>query len=352
MRCRILSLNRAFSRRKHAEGLCNRLLSRVYNGARLVEALRGISATLEQCAWQSVAEAIEHTTALAGARGHSGDAGWILPVIVGGDDITVVLHGGYAFEFTVALSQRFEHLVNQSPLIAEALAGIAEARRTWRGQQVTTPLRVTLANGLVFTKPHHPFSNSVDLATQLMTSAKSLKPHGVSAIDVHVLRETALRSLDALRESLHAVGADSRPIRLWAGPIALAHDLPTELRERGVDRIREAMTLIARPASAPLGESDAPSIPSAVLHDLREALLAEHAPQARVDAVSSRARTIAEGRPYADALSTLLSDHLAVVDDANSFCRLLTAANLCDVEWGTAVGRRRRNPTPSVVTDD
>ncbi|OZF37305.1 hypothetical protein [Rhodococcus sp. 14-2483-1-2] len=294
-------------------------LRRVESGSELRELIRTISETLERCAWQSVTNAIE--TIAGGATHDDGPppTNWVLPILVGGDDITVLLDGRYAFDFSSQLADEFERLVNGEPVITETLELIALYQKEWVESELipraTAPERISLACGLVYTKPHHPFSHSVDFAEQLTGSAKSVKLEGRSALDVHVLHESALRNLDDVREPMVFEGR-----ALWAGPIVLGR----EDHPRHKKHLREAMRLM-RPNASDDGQAP---IPSGVLHDLREALTTGSS--ADLNAVKARATEVAVGRGYESNLTMLLGEHLEPTGGP-AFSRLLTAMELLDV---------------------
>lgn len=319
-------------------------LRRVYDDTELIERLETISRTLEDCAWRAVTNAV--STIQQKADEDAGENGtrpknWILPILVGGDDITVLLDGRHAFEFTCALAAEFERLINEpapdgsdNPVI-ESLQWVAANQDEWVDDgfltSATAPERITLACGLVYVKPHHPFSHAVAFAEELTTSAKTVKGDGLSALDVHVLNESAVRELAKVREPLAFGGR-----KLWAGPIVLGGDQHVRDNDkRHLNHLQEAMDLIRPVASDEPGE-EIPLVPSGVLHALREALTTGG--EANLDAVARRAKEVAAGYPYADSLTALLDQHLE--PDGVDFSRLLTAMELLDVSTGTVAGGR------------
>lgn len=295
----------------------------VYDGEELTKRITGVSEALERCAWQVVSSALIDTAADIAVGGRPG-RDWILPVLVGGDDITVVLDGRYAFGFAEKLTRHFEETLNNQQIITNTLGDI----RTWQeqhNQKVTAPTRITLASGLVFVKPHHPFSHAVELTEDLIKSAKSVKTHEVSAIDVHVLHESAVRSLGAVREPLLIRDANAaETLKLWAGPIVMSDPVPPALESRGAPHLRRAMALIS--------SDDEHRVPSGVQHILREVLTSAAVLDADNSAVA-RSHEVARHRPYEPALKELAEQHLRVPNE--DFSRLITAMDLVDVARGT-----------------
>ncbi|WP_280310288.1 hypothetical protein [Nocardia abscessus] len=314
-------------------------LRRAYGGDELLYRLSGVSDALESAAWAAVAQAI-----LTVARRPASGAGWVLPILVGGDDITVLLDARHGFAFTTALVTVLERLLDQE-LVTSTLARVRQLQAETAGA-VTAPQRVSVAAGLVFTKPHHPFSHSVSLAEELARSAKSVKRFEVGAVDVLVLHESAVRDLAAVRADLHTTGHDDQArLRLWAGPIVLG-DPPPELAHRSVARLTEAIGLLASSAG-PLARPDSVSglaanagavaselVASGVVHELRQVLASALPDRSRLASVVERARVIAAERGYGPALDRLL-EHLIVEDAEGPFSRLLTAMELVDVTSGT-----------------
>jgi hypothetical protein len=118
----------------------------------------------------------------------------IVPLIIGGDDLTVVCDGHYALEFTRVFLQAFE----QETEIHEGITPIA--------QQAFGVGRLSACAGVAVIKRHFPFSVAYGLAEQLIKSAKIVKRHTTckvtdsiapstpfpcSAIDFHILYDTS-----------------------------------------------------------------------------------------------------------------------------------------------------------------
>lgn len=302
-------------------------LRRVYTGQELLERLSGVSEALEVAAWTAVARAI-----LAVAADPGAGTGWVLPILVGGDDITVLLDARHGFAFTTALAAAFEQLLDQE-LVVSTLAQVRALQQATAGA-MTAPTRVSVAAGLVFSKPHHPFSHSVALAEELTRSAKTVKRFEVAAVDVHVLYESAVRDLTTIRSDLRITSLGEEATgrtRLWAGPIVLG-DPPPELEHRGVGLLLEAMDLLAAEADPETADQ---RVPSGVVHDLRRVLASPRPDKASLMKVAERARVIAAERRFLPALDRLLDEHLIVAEGDDAFSRLLTAMELVDVASGT-----------------
>lgn len=129
----------------------------------------------------------------------------IVPLIIGGDDLTVVCDGEYALEFTRVFLQQFEAQTKDHPKISPI------------AQEVFETNRLSACAGVAIVKRHFPFSIAYQLAEQLIKSAKEVKkkvtciptdkipkntPFPCSAIDFHILYDSSSIELDKIREQL------------------------------------------------------------------------------------------------------------------------------------------------------
>ena len=119
----------------------------------------------------------------------------VVPVLVGGDDVTVYTDGRYAIPFAEAFIRHYEDLTEKDGLLS-VLATLAGAPK--KG-----PL--TASAGVAIVGRNFPFHIAYDLAEGLVSRGKKLgkKKHEVpcSTIDFHVLRDaTVLDPEDTLDE--------------------------------------------------------------------------------------------------------------------------------------------------------
>ncbi len=125
--------------------------------------------------------------------------GCVLPVVVGGDDVTVVCHGGLA----LPVVRRFLRHFATETRATEHLSRLAAMQHRPDGAPpaASGARGVTASAGIAVVKPHHPFSRAYALAEGLCQSAKGVKQYAstsaASSFDVHVLFEA---SHGALRE--------------------------------------------------------------------------------------------------------------------------------------------------------
>lgn len=290
-------------------------------GADATDALHHLSHELDEVTRAAVAAA----TANIQRTRKDGDSDWpperwLLPLIVAGDDVTVICDGRLAFDFTHQFMQEF---ASKAEAAADEVPGLAGA---------------TASAGIVFIKPHHPFSDAYQLAEQLCGSAKTLSraAGGVGAIDFHVLHDTTGRDLGVIRrrlvvdpppgagEAATGVTSDLEKLRLWAGPVLDQEPSP------GVQPSFATVQAL-QDACAYVGADEDSVISRSAVHSLREALLrGGSAITEAQDRVVLRAgdHAKAEGAVAAtvDVLNKPISgtqDHLSYIIDALALVEVL-----------------------------
>lgn len=142
---------------------------------------------------QAVAKAWEKVTEIAREEKLPGPP--VVPVLVGGDDVTVYTDGRYAIPFAEAYIRHYEELTEKDELLKQ-LAVVAGAE---------TPGPLTASAGVAIVGRNFPFHIAYDLAEGLVSRGKKLgkKKREVpcSTIDFHVLRDaTVLDPDDTLDE--------------------------------------------------------------------------------------------------------------------------------------------------------
>ncbi len=144
----------------------------------------------------------------------------IVPLIIGGDDLTVVCDGHYALEFTRVFLQEFEQQTKGKPEISEI------------AQKAFGVDRLSACAGVAIVKRHFPFSVAYDLAEELIKSAKDVKrkvtkqgdpktPFPCSAIDFHVLYDTSGVNLSEICRKLKP----EPKTQLYNRPYVVSEDL-------------------------------------------------------------------------------------------------------------------------------
>lgn len=126
---------------------------------------------------------------------HGRKAPPVVPVLVGGDDLTVYVEGKFAIPFAEAYIRHYEELTEKDELLKQ-LAVVAGAKK---------PGPLTASAGVAIVGRNFPFHIAYDLAEELVSRGKKLgkKKDTVpcSTIDFHVLRDaTVLDPDDTLDE--------------------------------------------------------------------------------------------------------------------------------------------------------
>ena len=126
---------------------------------------------------------------------HGRQAPPVVPVLVGGDDLTVYVEGEFAIPFAESYVRHYEQLTSEDELLKQ-LAVVAGAKKAG-------PL--TASAGVAIVGRNFPFHIAYDLAEELVSRGKTLgkKPGTVpcSTINFHVLRDaTVLDPEDTLDE--------------------------------------------------------------------------------------------------------------------------------------------------------
>jgi hypothetical protein len=124
----------------------------------------------------------------------------LVPLVLGGDDLTVVCDAKYALAFTKSFLTAFEQNTENSTIIQTIAANALK----------NSPGKLSACAGIAIVKPHFPFSTAYQLAEELAKSAKVVKEVvkkdnqtiPCSAIDFHVLYDTRGTQLEAIRERL------------------------------------------------------------------------------------------------------------------------------------------------------
>ena len=132
----------------------------------------------------------------------------IVPVLVGGDDVTVYTDGRYAIPFAEAYIRHYEELTKDDDLLS-VLAIVAGGKKTDAPERdhfeiddyiIQNPGPLTASAGVAIVGRNFPFHIAYDLAEGLVSRGKKLgkKKETVpcSTIDFHVLRDATILDPD------------------------------------------------------------------------------------------------------------------------------------------------------------
>lgn len=346
-------------------------LRHIYTGRDFISKENALSRSLDEVSWQALLHTVRGVhldgsfASDAGIDGVAADepterwarnpkefANTILPIVVGGDDFALAVSGAIAFDFAVLLAQNFTRLASGSlgQVFTDALAELHK-------HEIPVPGSLSLAVGLAFTKPHHPFTHGFHLAGQLEKAAKE-RSRDTSIIDAIVLRESTVRDLgDIKRQRTISVGDPSRdiysfksrPLDVDGSPFALS----------AVDHVR----LLIRELNATDEDTGERALPRGRIQVIRDALTevgSGDVRQVRSAIESAQARHAYQGVQFPELLQEELdslvaqlraAEQAAATDSANTTVvttDIVTAIDLADVMRGTEHGNSDSQPAEAV----
>lgn len=200
---------------------------------------------------QAVAKAWEKVTEIATEDDLPGPP--VVPVLVGGDDVTVYTDGRYAIPFAEAYIRHYERLTKDDDLLS-VLAIVAGGKKADAPERdrfeiadyiIQEPGPLTASAGVAIVGRNFPFHIAYDLAEELVSRGKKLgkKPGTVpcSTINFHVLRDaTVLDPEDTLDE---VKGRSQRPF-------LIGHYAPDRIGDATTTSSEEAPTAESQPLSS------------------------------------------------------------------------------------------------------
>lgn len=141
----------------------------------------------------------------------------LVPLILGGDDLTVICAGRYALPFVHKFLQEFEWWTSKE--IPNEMTDLRNHKKVIPeiAELALSVKRLSSCAGIAIVKSHFPTSVAYDLSEKLMKSAKKVKervftpdetdnqkpiPYPCSALDFHVLYDSSDVDLDKIRSKL------------------------------------------------------------------------------------------------------------------------------------------------------
>ncbi|WP_322750327.1 MULTISPECIES: Cas10/Cmr2 second palm domain-containing protein [unclassified Frankia] len=281
---------------------------------RYADALGPFSAAVQECTVVAFTKALEHCERVLPPGHDVAGAMPVLPLVLGGDDLTVICAGSISLAFTEAYLTAFEEVTRAHALLGDGLTGGG----------------LTACAGVAVVKPHFPFSAAYDLAEELTKEAKkTVKRYAprssgqarprASAFSFHVQYDSGGSDPEHLRERMQvppgAADLAAEPDRkkrrklralLYAQPYVVTRDMrePWTQGRHWDDLVRRAAALIDTVDELDGGvdgaqESGERKLPTSQIHDLRETLFAGR------DAADGRFRQLL--RHYQDRGLTLFA---------------------------------------------
>ena len=207
----------------------------------------------------------------------------IFPLLLGGDDLTVVMDGRYALPFTEYFLKAFEEEIQQEGSEDTTIVGEI-------AQQAFEVRRLGICAGVALIKPHFPFFQGYQLAEQLIQSAKTVKkyvkapssnePYPCSALDFHVLFDTHFSSLDSIRKTFseHKKEKSETVFEVFGGPYVVSNRQAFDekmakgsvlewLQQHDGEKLKSKVKALNA-----TGDDDKRRLPNSQMHRLREAL--------------------------------------------------------------------------------
>jgi hypothetical protein len=237
-----------------------------------IQKYREFSLSLDECTEAALKKALD---IFAIGKTDEKDIAPIIPLIIGGDDLTAICDGRYALEFTREFLQEFERQT-------EKHIGITEIAKEAFGVG-----RLSACAGVAIVKRHFPFSVAYGLAESLIKVAKDVKrkvtcqstenfpedtPFPCSAIDFHILYDTSGIELSDIRSRLEP---DSTT-QLFNRPYIVSQDISAATEEGQEWAVQHAWHLLRDRVqwlnSNKSEQEDKAPISSAQSHAIRTAL--------------------------------------------------------------------------------
>lgn len=176
----------------------------------------------------------------------------LVPLIVGGDDLTVLVDGRFALGFVRDYLRRFGERTSTE------LVRIASGRDC-----------LTASAGIAIVTPHFPFSAAYGIAEELCASAKVPTRDNpmIHAVDLHVQLDSLASDLVTIRDRYRTGGAvlHERPFLLPTP----GQPLPVVQEHRGLDQLTRRVATVH---SLARGREDGRVVSRTQLHALREEL--------------------------------------------------------------------------------
>jgi hypothetical protein len=249
------------------------------NNRDYINQYRQFSTAIDICTEEAFLDAIE--SVFVGQKKEEGKDPIIIPLvplILGGDDLTVVCDGRYALQFTEKFLTRFEYY-SQNPVELPVVG--ASRIIIDRATKHLSVDRLSACAGITVMKKHFPFAVAYHLAEELIKSAKTvkdtIKKEGktipCSAIDYHILYDSSGVDLKSIRTTLEILNPLTR---LYCRPYVVSEPLWYPEHKAWIDR-HHWTKLTERVRALRAKEDDKYLLPNSQMHDLREGLFLGHA---------------------------------------------------------------------------
>ena len=177
------------------------------------EASLKFSKAVDDCVRQSLIESVDTITRVSGKIDQPFP---ILPVVVAGDDLWIVARKSKAYPFVLEMGARFATRAKEDSVLKTAL----------EVSGLTGKEQLTFSFGILFAKQGYPFDAQLDLAEELVHSAKKLRgKHKEGCLDFHWLESSARETVEVARRrdyEYRELGLDNHLCKLYTRPWTLS----------------------------------------------------------------------------------------------------------------------------------
>lgn len=228
------------------------------SGRHYIDLYRSFSSALDRISRQAFRDAV--------ADVWKNDKADIVPIVVGGDDLTAVVDGKKSIEFAERFMQHFCNSTKVEPDVSSILRFAEDPKMPSLG----------MCAGICVTKPHFPFSQSYRMAEELMQNAKQVKnKFGTDsiALDFHILYDSVSTSVSDIRKKLTRKDENGKLV-ITAKPYVVKcgskkrdvgmSDDDAWLKLHSFDHFRQAVRAMRT------------ELPSSQSHGVRESLFSQH----------------------------------------------------------------------------
>ncbi|MET0752486.1 MAG: hypothetical protein ABWZ66_03905 [Pyrinomonadaceae bacterium] len=199
----------------------------------------------------------------------------VVPLILGGDDLTFICDAEYAVNLTEEFLRNFETENSTNEVI----------------KRLTKDTTLGICAGIAITKPHFPFHQSYALAEELLQSAKKSKQisHSLSAFDYHVLYDSSSTKLEEIRGKTPFV---ARPYIVTPKVDAINLAKKNVDYEKWIENHHFCELAKRVEVISARDDDNKNKLPNSQLHILREGLYVAKTTEDRQEEVDARARLI------------------------------------------------------------
>lgn len=269
----------------------NKIFKNKDDARKYIEAYRKFSIALDVCTLNATGFALEYFQKSWREDNSKEKTGIdtialpFIPLILGGDDLTVICDGKYAIKFTTDFLEQFEretikldeakHFGEVAKKLRIEINSIQKEIIPFIAQNAFGVERLGICAGIAIVKPHYPFHSAYRIAESLLRSAKQVKikvthehkgrqiPIPCSALDYHVHYDTSGSDLDLVREKLEVDGGETL---LYKKPYVVTEGINNEwIRPRTFEKLQATI-------EAMQDDNEETQIPNSQLHKIRESL--------------------------------------------------------------------------------